>query len=116
MTESNLENLIQDFLDSIYVISHSNASVRVYRSGINHFAKFVQTKHGKSLEQVISEIKNDSMDRYNVFKDFVIYLDKAGKKNHYNVKFLKGYGFSIRVKDSKYDKSKELSVQFQPIV
>ena len=25
----------------------------------------------------------------------------AGKKNHYNVKFLKGYGFSVRVKDSK---------------
>lgn len=24
-----------------------------------------------------------------------------GKKNHYNVKFLKGYGFSIKVKDSK---------------
>jgi len=25
----------------------------------------------------------------------------VGKKNHYNVKFLKGYGFSINVKDSK---------------
>ncbi len=24
-----------------------------------------------------------------------------GKQNHYNVKFLKGYGFSINVKDSK---------------
>ena len=24
-----------------------------------------------------------------------------GQKNHYNVKFLKGYGFSISVKDSK---------------
>jgi len=24
-----------------------------------------------------------------------------GKKNHYNIKFLKGYGFSIKVKDSK---------------
>ena len=24
-----------------------------------------------------------------------------GKQNHYNVKFLKGYGFSIKVKDSK---------------
>jgi len=23
------------------------------------------------------------------------------KRNHYNVKFLKGYGFSIKVKDSK---------------
>ncbi len=25
----------------------------------------------------------------------------AGKQNHYNVKFLKGYGFSIKVKDNK---------------
>ena len=24
-----------------------------------------------------------------------------GKNNHFNVKFLKGYGFSIKVKDSK---------------
>jgi len=24
-----------------------------------------------------------------------------GKTNHYNVKFLKGYGFSIKAKDSK---------------
>ena len=24
-----------------------------------------------------------------------------GKTNHYNIKFLKGYGFSIKVKDSK---------------
>ena len=24
-----------------------------------------------------------------------------GQQNHYNVKFLKGYGFSIKVKDSK---------------
>lgn len=27
MTESNLENLIQNFLDSIYVISHSKSSI-----------------------------------------------------------------------------------------
>ncbi|MFM9875946.1 MAG: CRISPR-associated endonuclease Cas1, partial [Nitrosarchaeum sp.] len=25
----------------------------------------------------------------------------VGQKNHYNVKFLKGYGFSVSVKDSK---------------
>ena len=25
----------------------------------------------------------------------------SGKKNHYNIKFLKGYGFSFKVKDSK---------------
>jgi len=80
VSESNLENLISDYLDSVYVISHSKASIRVYRSGIDHFAKFVQFKYEKSLEQVISELKDDFMDKYNVFKDFVIYLDKAGKK------------------------------------
>ena len=80
MTESNLENLIQNFLDSIYVISHSKSSIDVYRSGINHFIKFVQEKHRKSLEEIISAIKEDQMDRYQIFKDFVIYLDKAGKK------------------------------------
>jgi len=28
-------------------------------------------------------------------------LTLQGKQNHYNVKFLKGYGFSVSVKDSK---------------
>ena len=40
-----------------------------------------------------------------------------GKKNHYNVKFLKGYGFSIKVKDNKivlknaYDPFREPEVE-----
>jgi CRISPR-associated protein Cas1 len=40
-----------------------------------------------------------------------------GRKNHYNIKFLKGYGFSITVKDSKivlknnYDPFKEPEVE-----
>jgi hypothetical protein len=80
MTEFSIKHEIENFLDSVFVISHSTSSVRVYRSGINHFAKFTQIKYEKSLEQVISSMKDDSMDRYNVFKDFVIYLDKAGKK------------------------------------
>ena len=28
-------------------------------------------------------------------------MTQIGKTNHYNIKFLKGYGFSINVKDSK---------------
>jgi len=28
-------------------------------------------------------------------------MTQRGQQNHYNVKFLKGYGFSINVKDSK---------------
>ena len=32
---------------------------------------------------------------------FSIEMTIKGRTNHYNVKFLKGYGFSIKVKDSK---------------
>ena len=28
-------------------------------------------------------------------------MTSTGKKNHYNIKFLSGYGFSVKVKDSK---------------
>ncbi|MGI0061202.1 MAG: hypothetical protein ACREBA_01980 [Nitrosotalea sp.] len=28
-------------------------------------------------------------------------MTRRGRKNHYNIKFLKGYGFSIKVKYSK---------------
>ena len=28
-------------------------------------------------------------------------MTQKGKRSHFNVKFLKGYGFSIKVKDSK---------------
>ena len=80
MTKINLENAIQDYLDSVYVISHSKSSVDVYKSGINHFSKFVQIKYDQSLEQIISSIEKNSMDRYTILKDFVIHLDKAGKK------------------------------------
>jgi len=40
-----------------------------------------------------------------------------GQRNHYNVKFLKGYGFSVTVKDNKiilknnYDPFKEPEVE-----
>jgi len=80
MTESSIENLIADYLDTIYIISHSQGSVDSYRFAINRFKKFIQHKYEKSLEQIISEIKDNSMDRYQIFQDFVIYLDKEGKK------------------------------------
>ncbi|MCE9616743.1 MAG: site-specific integrase [Nitrosarchaeum sp.] len=80
MTESNCENLIQNFLDSVYVLSHSKNSTDVYRTGIKHFTKFVQEQYQKSLKDIISAIKEEQMDKYQILKDFVIYLDKAGKK------------------------------------
>ncbi len=74
------EDVIQNYLDSLYVISHSGSTVHIYRSAINHFKKFVQIRYSKSLDKIISELKNNKLDQYEILKEFVIYLDKAGKK------------------------------------
>ncbi len=74
MTEFNVEKLISDYLDSAYVVFHSQASVDSYRSGIDHFTKFVQNKYEKSPEQILSSMKDESIDRYKIFQEFVIYL------------------------------------------
>ena len=80
MAGFNVEKLISEYLDSVYVISHSQASVAGYKIGINHFTKFVQNKYEKSLEEILCLMKDESIDRYKVFQEFVIYLDKSGKK------------------------------------
>ena len=74
------ENVIQNYLDSLYVISHSGSTVHIYRSAINHFKKFIQIRYSKSLDKIISELKDNKLDQYEILKEFVIYLDKAGKK------------------------------------
>ena len=74
------DDVIQNYLDSLYVISHSGSTVHIYRSAINHFKKFVQKRYSKSLDKVILELKNNKLDQYEILKEFVIYLDKAGKK------------------------------------
>ncbi len=73
MTEFNVEKLISDYLDSVYVISHSQASVDSYKSSIDHFSKFIQSKYEKPLDQILSLMKDESIDRYKIFQEFVIY-------------------------------------------
>ncbi|MCH7969005.1 MAG: tyrosine-type recombinase/integrase [Thaumarchaeota archaeon] len=71
---------IDNFLDSVYVISHSSSTVRVYRLGINHFSKFIEKQYSCSLKEIIESIKNKSVDPYDVLKEYVVYLDRQGKK------------------------------------
>ena len=71
---------IDNFLDSVYVISHSSSTVRVYRLGINHFSKFIEKQYSCSIKEIIESIKNKSVDPYDVLKEYVVYLDRQGKK------------------------------------
>ena len=47
MTESNAVKLLSDYLDSVYVISHSQTLVDCYKSDMKYFNKFVQSKYEK---------------------------------------------------------------------
>ena len=71
---------IDNFLESVYVISHSSSTVRVYRLGINHFSKFIEKQYICSLKEIIESIKNKSVDPYDVLKEYVVYLDRQDKK------------------------------------
>ena len=60
----------QEFLDSIYIISHSTKTVQMYTSGIHHFQKFLDSKYGIDEEELVTRIKSDVLDVYSVFQSF----------------------------------------------
>lgn len=74
-----IENLEKSFLDSMYVISHSNNTVKSYKTRIRIFRKFLKENYGIDEYGLVDCLKEQKLEILNVFKDFVIYLDKNGK-------------------------------------
>lgn len=78
------EQALQDYLDSIYIQSHSEASVKSYRTGIvgekNGFRIFLKEKHNCNEIQLSHRIENKELDVYKILNEYVIFLDKKGIK------------------------------------
>ena len=78
------DQALQDYLDSIYILSHSEASVKSYRTGIigekNGFRIFLKEKHNCNEIQLSHRIENKELDVYKVLNEYVIFLDKKGIK------------------------------------
>jgi len=78
------DQALQDYLDSIYILSHSEASVKSYRTGIigekNGFRVFLKEKHNCNEIQLSHRIENKELDVYKVLNEYVIFLDKKGIK------------------------------------
>ncbi len=75
---------LEDYLDSIYIQSHSQYSVASYRTAIdgkeNGFRKFLQEKYNCTEIQLVTRIQNKELDVYNVLNEYAIFLDKKGVK------------------------------------
>jgi len=76
---------LEDYLDSIYIQSHSKASVASYRTAIdgkeNGFRKiFLKEKYNCNEIELAYRIENKEIDVYKVLKEYVIFIDKKGIK------------------------------------
>lgn len=103
-----IDDSIQNFLDACYVRSHSSETVKTYRVGIQKFEEFLLERKQKSLSELLTEIKGNSIDPYQIMRDFVVYLDKSGLKPrtiHIRINAVKGYlrhcGIKIYTEDFK---------------
>ena len=74
------EKALNDYLDSIYLLSHSESSKKAYRSFIKNdqsgFRKFLKDSFNCDEIQLAFRIENKELDVYQVLNKYVVYLDK----------------------------------------
>ena len=100
------EQVQKQFLDSMYLISHSKKTIQTYKSALNHFRKFVISQYNCNEMQIVEQIKSEKIDVYTVIRDFVIYLDqKKIRPNgiHSYLSGLKGFLRHSRIKINSDD-------------
>lgn len=71
---------IQRFLDRIYVNSHSNETVKTYNNSIKKFCKFLDSRYNLELDGLISKLQEKELDVFDMFNEFVVFMDKEGLK------------------------------------
>jgi len=78
------EQTLTDYLDSIYLQSHSVSSVKSYRTAIigskNGFRIFLNEKYNCDEVQLTFRIENKELDIYHILSEYVIFLDKKSIK------------------------------------
>jgi len=119
-----METAVQNFLDSVYVRSHSDETVKTYGHCIKKFKQFLTSKYEIDLNQLVSKIKEEKLDVYKIFSEFVVFQDKSGlmpRSIHLSLNaaksFLRHCGIKIYSEDFKHSvrMPKKYNVQETPI-
>jgi len=78
------DQTLNDYLDTVYLQSHSASSVKTYRTAIvgtkSGFRLFLQEKYNCDEVQLSYRVENEELDIYKVLSEYVIFLDKKGIK------------------------------------
>jgi len=106
MLEQSIENLEKSYLSSLYVISHSNDTVKAYKTGINRFRNFLRDNYQIDELKLLEYLKNEQLEIYSLLTEFVIYLDSKSlspSSIKSNITSIKGYLRHLGVKINSDD-------------
>jgi integrase len=90
---------LEEFLSSIYIVSHSYSSVSSYRLAITNknnggFHEFLSEKYQIDELELVEKIKQKEFDVYEILSKFVLFLDANGYKPkgiHSRLSVVKGF-------------------------
>lgn len=87
---------MRSFLDSVYVISHSNHTLMTYRTAIWKLQEFLKEKYSFDELVLIAKIKEGEIDVYALLREFVVYQDKIGDSPKSIVSHMSGVNGYLR--------------------
>ena len=108
-----LDQKMQEYLDSIYIISHSYSTITSYRMAIVNrkqtgFRNYLQQKYNINELEFAEQTKQEKFDVYTMLRDHVIFLDQKNYKSKSistRLAAIKGYlrflGLKIYTEDCK---------------
>lgn len=79
------QQTMQEYLDSVYVLSHSYSTVKSYKLAIINqnncgFRDFLQQRYQIDELEFVEQVKQEKFDAIAILRDFVIFLDKLQYK------------------------------------
>ena len=69
---------MKSFLDSVYVISHSNHTLLTYQTALWKFQTFLKERYSIDESALHQQVKDEKIDVYALLREFVVYQDKIG--------------------------------------
>ena len=85
MVAQILEKSLDEYLDSLFILSHSHSTVSSYRLAITNskktgFREFLSQKYSINEFELVEKVSSESLDIYKILNEFVVFLDSKGYK------------------------------------
>ena len=85
MILKDYDKSLEDYLSSVFILSHSYSTVSTYRLAITNkhktgFREFLLQKYSIDEFELIKKVNNESLDVYKILNEFVVFLDSKQYK------------------------------------